>query len=250
MRRGNTIEAQPTRRSGFTLIELTIVIAIIAIVMVMGLPKLLSARLTANENSAISTLRTLSTAQVQIMSLGSIDTDADGAGEGGYLAELAGSSAARGSVGGLPAPGVLPLNPAVLSAAFGIVDANGLVARSGYYFQVWLPGATVGGLTPGIGEMPTVGGADPVNMPDSNSGEVLWCCYAWPVVARQSGNRAFFINQSGELMQFKNDGPAPYSSTLKMPAFDEAFLTAGDMGSTLRVGIAGGSDNTLWTPVQ
>jgi prepilin-type N-terminal cleavage/methylation domain-containing protein len=238
------------RRSGFTLIELTIVIAIIATIVAMGIPKLMAARLTANESSAISTLRSLTTAEITVMASGGIDSDGDGAGEDGFFGELAGSAAARDTAGGAPIIGVHRLNPIVLSSAFGNVGPNGFVSRSGYNFQLWLPGTPVGGLTPGVAELPTVGGADPANMPDSDGCEVLWCCYAWPVLATHSGNRTFFINQTGELLQTDNRGPAPYSSTTKMPAFDEAYQVAGDMGSSLRVGVAGGSDNTVWVAVQ
>jgi prepilin-type N-terminal cleavage/methylation domain-containing protein len=239
-----------SKQAGFTLIELIIVCAIIAIVVAMGLPKLMAARMTANESSAISTLRALASAEVTVVSQAAIDSDGDGAGEDGYFAELAGSVAARASAGGLPAPGVHKLTPVVLSTAFGNIDANGLVARSGYYFQIWLPGAPAGGLTPGISEFPTVGGADPGNLPDANGCEFIWCCYAWPVVVERSGNRTFFINQTGELLQYMNRGGVKYSNTTSKPAFDEAFQTNGDMASNLRVGIAGGHDNTLWTAVH
>lgn len=50
-------------RKGFTLIELMIVIAIIAIIAAIAIPNLLRARASANEASAISSLRTLVSAQ-------------------------------------------------------------------------------------------------------------------------------------------------------------------------------------------
>ena len=55
-------------RSGFTLIELIIVVSIIAIVVAMGLPKLMAARLAANESSAIATLRALASAEASFFS--------------------------------------------------------------------------------------------------------------------------------------------------------------------------------------
>jgi hypothetical protein len=237
-------------RSAYTLVELVIVCIIISILCVVLLPKLLAARLNANETSALATMRSLSSAQIQVLARGTIDTDGDGAGEEGYFGELAGTAAMRANVGGVPGIGAQRMNPIVLSAGLGIVNANGLVSHSGYFFEIWLPSAPAGGVTGAIGERPTVGGADPANLPDADQSEFLWCAYAWPMVARQSGNRAFFINQHGELLQCDNRMAVPYSNTIHMPAFDEAFTAAGDMDSPPRVGIAGGHDGTVWTPVQ
>jgi hypothetical protein len=237
-------------RSAYTLVELVIVCIIIAIICVVLLPKLLAARLNANETSALATMRSLNSAQIQVMARGTIDTDADGAGEEGYFGELAGTAAMRADIGGVPGIGVKRMDPIVLSAGLGIVNSNGLVSHSGYFFEIFLPTAPSGGLTGAVGERPTVGGADPANMPDSDQSEFLWCAYAWPMVARQSGNRAFFINQHGELLQCDNRMATPYSNTLKVPAFDEAFTTSGDMSSPPRVGISGGHDGSVWIPVQ
>jgi hypothetical protein len=60
----------------------------------------------------------------------------------------------------------------------------------------------------------------------------------------------FFINQEGDLLQCQNRAATPYNGTTNTPGFDEAFQTAGDMASGLRIGTAGGTDNTIWTPVQ
>jgi prepilin-type N-terminal cleavage/methylation domain-containing protein len=236
-------------KAGFTLIELMIVVAIIAIIASIAIPRLLSARLAANESAAIATLRSLSSAQAQVQSSAAIDTDADGGGEYGYFAELAGTFPMRISVAGAPAAGVIgtdELTPAVLSSAFGIVDANGVVSRSGYCYQVFLPAP---GVAP-IAGIPEAANGGAGAMPGSDNCEILWCAYAWPITFSQSGNRAFFINQEGDLLQMNNRNvAAQYSGSAAGPAFDAAYTVAGDMSSSIATGAVGIDTNT-WVPVQ
>ena len=66
---------------GFTLIELMIVVAIIAIIAAIAIPNLLRARLAANEKSAIGSIRTISTSQATFQSGTLLDVDTDGTGE-------------------------------------------------------------------------------------------------------------------------------------------------------------------------
>ena len=53
------------KTAGFTLLELMIVVAVLAIVMTMALPALSGARRTANEGAAIAQLRTITTVMEQ-----------------------------------------------------------------------------------------------------------------------------------------------------------------------------------------
>ncbi|MFO1011435.1 MAG: prepilin-type N-terminal cleavage/methylation domain-containing protein [Planctomycetota bacterium] len=240
------------RRAGFTLIELMIVVAIIAIIAGVGIPKLLSARTNANEAAAIATLRALSSSEAELQSSGAVDTDADGAGEFGYFAELAGTQPLRVSLAAAPilgTPGIDELSPSILAAHFGNVDANGWVTRSGYNFAIFLPAGTAAGSVAGISEL-AGGGADPANLPDPNNGETYWCAYAWPVDAGGTGMRAFFVSDEGEMLQCQNRGATPFEGTTNPPTFDECYSVAGDMSSSVIVGTPSPVSGQMWTPVH
>ena len=253
-------------KSGFTLIELMIVVAIIAIIASIAIPKLMSARISANENAAIATLRSIASAQAQLESSCAIDTDADGGGEFGYFGELAGVAPMRiydaATDGPLVPVGGEMLEPPILPTAFGDIQVDaaveGVTVRSGYYFKMFLPDVTAAGVTPGFAEngVAGIGGSDAANIPNSDECEILWACYAWPVDAGKTGNRSFFINQEGDILQFLNAAEVYEGITIaaNIPLFDAAYSNAtggGDMGARLGITAMGmtANDGETWTVV-
>ena len=76
------------KRSGFTLIELMIVVAIIAIIAAIAIPNLLRSRMSANEASAAGGIRTISTGEVSFQAAGIIIDSVTGVGQYGNLTEL------------------------------------------------------------------------------------------------------------------------------------------------------------------
>ncbi len=190
------------------------------------------ARLNANESAAIATLKNISSAQAQCQASGVIDANGNGTGEYGFFAELAGRVPVRG--------GTQRISPPVLSTAFGNV-AGSRVIRSGYLFQMFLPDAKAIGTAEaadGGG-----GGVDPAQ------GEVLWCCYAWPSSGGKSGNRVFFVNQSGDVLACRNT-TARYDGAQRAPAFAAAFQRGATTMADAMAANTVGNDGETWLVVD
>jgi hypothetical protein len=207
--------------------------------------------LALSESAAISTMRRVGEAQAKFKLARDIDSNCDAVGEYGYFAELAGTCPMRVASGNshgqcVPMAGspsdhlVLPL----LSRAMGRVRGS-CVVKDGYIFQMYLAAPPVGGVVWATREDPFGGKAAPP-FPDPITGAQLWCCYAWPLVYGQTGRRAFFMNQRGQVLVSPNQQFAPFGGFANAPYFDDAFRDPHDMSSPLRIGTSGGNSNSMW----
>jgi|688.fasta_scaffold261080_2 prepilin-type N-terminal cleavage/methylation domain-containing protein len=221
-----------TPTDGFTLLELLIVVAVIAVISSMAIPNILASRVTANETVTVAALKSILAAQVQCQALCLVDVDGDGRGEALGLGELCGTNALRS---GAPA-----LSPSPLPQSLGLLNDFGHVAGRGYLLCLYLPDADGNGIA-----------ATPDNAAAINAdlAETYWSCVAWPQARSVSGNETFWTNQSGEVMRTIG---GRYDGRTLVPDAGAALVGTAStslVGGRPSTGVVA-ADGNRWTAVQ
>ena len=145
------------KQSGFTLVEIMIVVAIIALLAAIAIPNVLRGRTSANESSAIGNLRAVMSSLEMERSVNNLYPDTTGVVNGTWLAAMYGADCAAATA---PVPDFGPPS-----------------------FCLAMTGQTIQGFNYTYANGATVG--------------QQYTTLAVPATIGQTGTRAFFINESG-----------------------------------------------------
>jgi hypothetical protein len=221
-----------------------IIVSIIAVVGAITIPRLRSPRLQANEQAAVTMLERVIAAQRYVRNHHLIDSNNDGIGEFGFFQELTGMRNTRVDTDGDSISddesNVAVIPPALAGSVF--IDGHGRVLRSGYLFQMFLPDR----VDDFQAERHTGVPYPPVSALLSVNN---WACLAWPVTCGESGQRVFFVNQTGLILECDND-VSRYTGSRTVPS-PRSALKAGGLYMTSSLAInSTGQDGNVWRALR
>jgi len=212
------------------------------------------------EAAAVYWLKHLASAQSRVRTDRAIDADRDGIGEYATLLELKGAVGVRrgftGPQGDRQAaadfskvgdPLDLTTEDVSMYGLPGNVDATGVVTQGGYHYRAFLPDSgTSPGWTHEAGPAGVPGFAGGTSKVGIDAAERQWCAIAWPDSRGESGDRVYFVDETGVVLESENT-VARWSGLAREPTPDCARAAAG-AGDAPPSGGHVGRDGDRWTP--